>query len=166
MSEYNQITVDLGALQINDNKATWRKLVPTADDQVVVSNSSLPLGAEWIASTNLKIDQTQVMCEEVSATISVDTDNFYVSGLENSTVVNIVSTANVNLLGIDHAQAPQCQIILYNNGSSNIILQHDSSSIPSNGFSFFPNQVTLQPREAINLYYNKNIQRYMMVSHL
>lgn len=166
MSEYNQITVDLGALQINDNKATWRKLVPTDNNQVVVSDSSLDKGAEWRASTTLPIDQTQVSCGEVSATISVATDNFYVTGLENATIVNMVSTANLNLLGIDHMLAPQCQILLYNNGTNNILLQHDSSSIPANGFSFFPNQVTLQPREAVNLYYNKSIQRYTMVSHL
>ena len=170
-SQYNLITADKGAVQLNDKRGTWRKEVPTEDNQVLVSDSSLDKGAEWRSSLTLPIDQTQVMCTEIAFDgffAGTQVDNWNPAGLSTASVITIQNLqGQLTITGIDRSVAQQCQIILYNDTIYNIKLDAASgASLPGNRFSFNVAQLVLQPKEAANLYYNKTINAYMLVSHL
>ena len=120
---------------------------------------------------NVMIDQTQIMCNQLAnVTITVDPANDFSTPLmKTATLINLYSTnpANTSITGLDRAEIPQCQIILYNASDFTFNLRNlDSGSLPQNQFSFNPNTVPLQPREAVNVYYNEAQQKWVLVSHI
>ncbi len=148
-----------GSVQINDKNAIWRKLVPTDDGQVIVSDSSLDKGAIW-----KQFAYNMIPCgdEVVGGFFSTDQDNYSPVGYDSNTSVLLIQpTANVDITGIPpKGPTENCWLTIFNNGSGNAVLKEDDPASSANNRFAFGGDVTIKPRECIAMQYLHTLQMW------
>jgi len=159
------ITVEKGAIQINNKDAIWRKLVPTDDNYVIISDSSLDKGAYWGPIPTPIVNQADIMCTELTCPLLVADENDYSPlGYDSTQTVLIMDSTGapgVDITGLIHYG--QCFVVLFNHGTNSWKLKsEDGASAAANRFAL-GSDLTVQPSEAVQLFYINTISRWAFV---
>jgi len=131
-------TAEKGAIQINNKDAIWRKLVPTDDGQVIISDSSLDKGAYWGLIPPPIVNQADIMCTDLTCPLIVaDEDDYSPLGYNSTQTVLIMDSTGapgVEITGLVHYG--QCFIVLFNYGTTSFKLKNENAaSAASNRFA-------------------------------
>lgn len=157
-------TAEKGAIQINNKDAIWRKLVPTTDNQTIISDSTLDKGAYWG-----NVNQGSLICNELvdTNTINGTVDDYYPAGgytdFTTSVVLDCAGGTN-NMTGLHRfGSGKPCYVILINDGAGKIVLKPlDAASLPANQF-FLKTDLTIDQEEAAHLYYSHHLAKWCFV---
>ncbi len=158
------ITPEKGAIQINNKDAIWRKLVPTAPWQVIISDNDLDKGAYWG-----NVNQGTLICNELvdTNTINGTVDDYSPAGgytdFTTSVILNCAAGTN-NMTGLSRfGSGRPCYVILINEGPGKIVLKpFDAASLPANQF-FLKTDLTIDAEEAAHLYYSHHLAKWTCV---
>ena len=158
-------TAEKGAIQINNKDAIWRKLVPTDDGQVIISDSSLDKGAYWGPIPPPIVNQADIMCTDLTCPLIVaNEDDYSPTGYDNTQTVLIMDCTGApgtEITGLVHYG--QCFIVLFNHGTTSFKLKNENAaSAAANRFAL-GGDLTVASSEAVQLFYIDTVSRWVFV---
>lgn len=156
------MSADKGSMFVDDINGVIRKITPNLNNQVPISDISLPNGVYWG-----RLTQAQIGCNEINALatpIGVLTNDynppFYTS--LTTTIITTGGVPNATLTGI--LPKGQCYLILINAGAlSFTLLDNNAGSINLNRFSLDQPTLEIKPKQSVYLYYSNQLLRWVVV---
>lgn len=154
---------DKGAMLVNDNFGAFRKIAPVVNNQVPISNNSLPFGVAWGRLTAAQIDCNETLA--LATPINNQVDDYDPPSYDALTTA-IITSGGVGvawLTGI--VPKGQCYLILVNGGAVPFtLLNNNGGSFSINRFTLSQPTLEIKPREAVYLYYSNHLSRWVAVS--